>query len=177
MALFVFKFVPEYDAIVAAGGPAAAALAEQGPQAYYFAMGILGFATGALLFASSAYLLGRGMRARMRNKGESAPRALINLFRRSPAQAWRRPYAHLGVAVVLVGLVGSTMYVQEQTLNIAAEDGGSACASAVTELVFTGTREYSDSQDDRIKEVSLDVLDAGSGDKLGSVSPPWRSAR
>ena len=169
MALFVFKFVPEYDAIVAAGGPAAAALAEQGPKAYYFAMGILGFATGALLFASSAYLLGRGMRARMRNKGESAPRALINLFRRSPAQAGGY-LTHLGVAVVLVGLVGSTMYVQEQTLNIAAEDGGSARIGRY-ELVFTGTREYSDSQDDRIKEVSLDVLDAGSGDKLGSLAP------
>ena len=71
MFLFVTKFVPEYDAIVAAGGAAATALTEQGPKVYYFALTVLAFATASLLFTSSAYLLARGVSARMRNKGEN----------------------------------------------------------------------------------------------------------
>ena len=74
MALFVFSSSP-VRRHRGGGGTRCRGPRQQGPKAYYFAMGILGFATGALLFASSAYLLGRGMRARMRNKGEVRPRA------------------------------------------------------------------------------------------------------
>ena len=66
---------------------AADALAEQGPAVYYFALTIVALAAISLLIATSAYLLVRGVRARMRNKGEGAPAAAFNLFRRSPAQA------------------------------------------------------------------------------------------
>lgn len=169
MALFVTKFMPEYDAIVAAGGPAARALVEQGPKLYYFALTVLGFAAAALLFTSSLYLLSRGVRARMRNKGENPVLATCNLFRRSPAQAGGY-LTHLGVAIVLVGLVGSSMYVQEQTLDLEAKPGTSGRVGAY-ELTFAGQREYTDSNDDLIKEVALTVTDASTGAQLGTLAP------
>lgn len=169
MFLFVTKFVPEYDAIVAAGGAAATALTEQGPKVYYFALTVLAFATASLLFASSAYLLARGVSARMRNKGENPVVALAQLFRHSPAQAGGY-LTHLGVAVVLVGLVGSSMYVQEQTLNLSADQGqGGQVGSYV--LTVTGTREYTDSASDMFKEVQLSVTDAATGRELGTLAP------
>lgn len=169
MFLFVTKFVPEYDAIVAAGGAAATALIEQGPKVYYFALTVLAFATASLLFASSAYLLARGVSARMRNKGENPVVALAQLFRHSPAQAGGY-LTHLGVAVVLVGLVGSSMYVQEQTLNLSADQGqGGQVGSYV--LTVTGTREYTDSASDMFKEVQLSVTDAATGRELGTLAP------
>ena len=169
MVLFVTKFMPEYDAIVAAGGPAARALVEQGPKLYYFALTVLGFAAAALLFTSSLYLLSRGVRARMRNKGENPVLATCNLFRRSPAQAGGY-LTHLGVAIVLVGLVGSSMYVQEQTLDLEAKPGTSGRVGAY-ELTFAGQREYTDSNDDLIKEVTLTVTDASTGAQLGTLAP------
>ena len=169
MALFAFKFAPLYDQIVADGGDAAAALAEQGPKAYYFALTVLAFLAASLLFASSAYLLARGASARMRNKGENPVAAVFNLFRHSPAQAGGY-LTHLGVAIVLVGLVGSSMYVREVTLNVDAAEGQTAQVGAY-ELVFTGTSEYADSSDNMIKQVDLDVLDAATGAALGHISP------
>ena len=169
MVLFVTKFMPEYDAIVAAGGPAARALVEQGPKLYYFALTVLGFAAAALLFTSSLYLLSRGVRARMCNKRENPVLATCNLFRRSPAQAGGY-LTHLGVAIVLVGLVGSSMYVQEQTLDLEAKPGTSGRVGAY-ELTFAGQREYTDSNDDLIKEVTLTVTDASTGAQLGTLAP------
>ena len=172
MFLFVTKFVPEYDAIVTAGGAAATALTEQGPKVYYFALTVLAFATASLLLTSSAYLLVRGVFSRMRNKGENPVVALAQLFRHSPAQAGGY-LTHLGVAVVLVGLVGSSMYVQEQTLNLSADQGqgGQGGQVGAYVLTVTGTREYTDSAADMFKEVQLAVTDAATGRELGTLAP------
>ncbi len=169
MALFVTKFAPLYDQIVADGGDAAAALVEQGPKAYYFALTVAAFLAASLLFASSAYLLARGVSARMRNKGDNPVMAVFNLFRHSPAQAGGY-LTHLGVAIVLVGLVGSSMYVREVTLNLDATEDQSAQVGAY-ELEFTGTSEYADANDNMIKQVDIDVYDAASGAALGHISP------
>lgn len=169
MFLFGTKFAPEYDAIVAAGGAAATALTEQGPKVYYFSLTVLAFATASLLFTSSAYLLARGVSARMRNKGENPVVALAQLFRHSPAQAGGY-LTHLGVAVVLVGLVGSSMYVQEQTLNLSADQGQGGQVGSYA-LTVTGTREYTDSASDMFKEVQLSVTDAATGRELGTLAP------
>lgn len=169
MVLFVMKFAPEYDAIMAAGGASAQLLAEQGPKAYYFALTVVAFAAAALLFTSSLYLLSRGVGARMRNRGENTVLATVNLFRRSPAQAGGY-LTHLGVAIVLVGLVGSSMYVQEQTLNLENEEGASGRVGAY-ELTYMGDREYTDSADDLFREVTLKVTDAATGAELGALTP------
>ena len=168
MYLFATVFVPEYNQIVAAGGDSATALTEQGPAAYYFALTVVAFAAAALLFASSAYLLGRGVGARMKNKGENPLVALANLFHRSPAQAGGY-LTHLGVAVVLVGLVGSSMYVREETLNLENKTGASGTVGAYT-LTLTGVDEYSDSEDNVFKQVNIAVTDAA-GDELGELAP------
>ena len=60
----------------------------------------------------------------MRNKGEGAPAAAFNLFRRSPAQAGGY-LCHLGIAIAALGLVGSMMYVRDVTVSLAGEKGES----------------------------------------------------
>ncbi|MDO4436465.1 MAG: cytochrome c biogenesis protein CcsA [Coriobacteriaceae bacterium] len=174
MAYFATVLMPEYHEILQAGGPAADALSEQGPAAYYFALTIAAFAAASLLFTSSLYLLVRGVGARMRNKGESAPTALFNLFRRSPAQAGGY-LCHLGVAVVVVGLVGSMMYVREATLNLPNTVGESAQVGGYV-LTLTGSDRCADSQDNEIMRVELDVSNAETGRKLGNVTPSMKVA-
>ena len=169
MVLFVTKFVPEYHEIVAAGGSAATALTEQGPAAYYFALTVVAFAAASLLFASSLYLLGRGVSARMKNKGESPLLALVNLFRRSPAQAGGY-LTHLGVAIVLVGLVGSSMYVRDVTLSLNDEAGQTAQVGTYT-LTFQGRKQFSDGQNNEVMQVDLDVTETATGKALGHLSP------
>ena len=169
MVLFATKFVPEYHEIVAAGGSSATALTEQGPAAYYFGLTIVAFAAASLLFASSLYLLGRGVGARMKNKGENPLTALFNLFRRSPAQAGGY-LTHLGVAIVLVGLVGSSMYVRDVTISVTDEAGQTAQVGAYT-LTFQGRKQFADGQNNEVMQVDLDVTETATGKALGHLSP------
>lgn len=169
MVIFVTKLVPAYDATIAAGGAAAQVLTEQGPRIYYLALAVFALAVAALLVASSAYLICRGVRGRVRAKGEALPLALARLFRNSPAQAGGY-LTHLGVAVVLVGLVGSSMFVQERTANLSGRTGESVEVAGYT-LTLTGVREYADSADDMFKEVSLDVAKSATGERLGHLTP------
>ena len=169
MVIFVTKLVPAYDATIAAGGAAAQVLTEQGPRIYYLALAVFALAVAALLVASSAYLICRGVRGRVRAKGEALPLALARLFRNSPAQAGGY-LTHLGVAVVLVGLVGSSMFVQERTASLSGRTGESVEVAGYT-LTLTGVREYADSADDMFKEVSLDVAKSASGERLGHLTP------
>lgn len=169
MVLFITRFVPLYDQIVAAGGDAALTLTEQGPRAYYFALTVVAFLAASLLFSTSAYLLGRGVSARMKKTGANPVVAVVQLFRHSPAQAGGY-LTHLGVAIVLVGLVGSSMYVREATVNLADEAGQSAQVGDY-ELVLDGVEDYADSADNMTKQVNLDVYRASTGELLGSISP------
>ncbi len=173
-AYFALELVPAYDAIIAAGGDAAATLAEQGPRLYYLAVAEVSLVAAALLFASSAYLLGRGVRGRLA-KSDSALAAPVNLFRRSPAQAGGY-LAHLGCAIALVGLVGSGMFVQEQTVNVAAEVGAQGAAGGYT-LTVENIDDTFDAHDNRIMTVDLAVARTasdGAADEsatIGTLAP------
>lgn len=173
LLLFGTKLMPTYSAILADGGSAADALAEQGPAVYYFALTIVALAAISLLIATSAYLLVRGVRARMRNKGEGAPAAAFNLFRRSPAQAGGY-LCHLGIAIAALGLVGSMMYVRDVTVSLAGEKGESVQVGGYV-LTLTDTERYADSQDNEVMRVELDVAD-GQGDLMGHVAPSMKVA-
>ena len=174
LAYFAIKLVPTYYGIMADGGAAATALAEQGPALYHFALTVAAFASAALLLGTSEYLLARGVRARIKNKGESAPRALVNLFRRSPAQAGGY-LCHLGVAIAVIGLVGSMMYVREVTVNLPDKVGESAQVGDYV-LTLTGSERYADGQDGEAMRVELDVTRAGEDGVLGHVSPSMKVA-
>lgn len=173
LVLFGTKLMPTYSAILADGGSAADALAEQGPAVYYFALTIVALAAISLLIAASAYLLVRGVRARMRNKGEGAPAAAFNLFRRSPAQAGGY-LCHLGIAIASLGLVGSMMYVRDVTVSLAGEKGESVQVGGYV-LTLTDTERYADSQDNEVMRVELDVADE-QGNLMGHVAPSMKVA-
>lgn len=174
LAYFAIKLVPTYYGIMADGGAAATALAEQGPALYHFALTVAAFASAALLLGTSEYLLARGVRARIKNKGESVPRALVNLFRRSPAQAGGY-LCHLGVAIAVIGLVGSMMYVREVTVSLPDKVGESAQVGDYV-LTLTGSERYADGQDGEAMRVELDVTRAGEDGVLGHVSPSMKVA-
>lgn len=174
LAYFAIRLVPTYYGIMADGGAAATALAEQGPALYHFALTVTAFASAALLLGTSEYLLARGVRARIKNKGESAPRALVNLFRRSPAQAGGY-LCHLGVAIAVIGLVGSMMYVREVTVSLPDKVGESAQVGDYV-LTLTGSERYADGQDGEAMRVELDVTRAGEDGVLGHVSPSMKVA-
>ena len=115
------QLLPVYDATMAKGGASAQTLLEAGPAGYYNALALVGLLVASLLFFNALFLFVRNIKAPSKR-----------------AAAIGGGFAHIAMAVILVGLIGSNMYVYEQTGYIApaAQDaeGGAADAETATEL-------------------------------------------
>lgn len=122
MAIFVLELLPHYQDNMAQDPRQAAQLSAAGPALYYHGMAILGFLIAAFVIAVSLYLIVLGIRARMKNADENFFAATVQLFRRAPAQAGGY-LAHLGMGIILVGLIGSSMYVMDRTYALPAQTG------------------------------------------------------
>ena len=161
MAYFATYLLPSYDAIVAAGGSGAEGLLEQGPGWYYNGLAVVGFAVASLLLFNAGFMAAKVI---ARAKG-----------------AWRTRFpalggavCHLGMAVVLVGLIGSSMYVTEKVTYLPLDaDTGTAAEPLVIqdfELVYAGgSLEELENGSDIINEATFDVYRDGA--YVGSVSP------
>ena len=103
---FVVRLNPAYDAIVAAGGSSAEALSMQGPAWYYKGLTLAGFAVASLLFFNAVF-----MAVRMRRSASALGGAL----------------SHVGMAIVLVGLIGSSMYVTESASYLGWDSESDTC--------------------------------------------------
>lgn len=161
------NLLPAYQANLAqADAVAAAELAAMGPAWYYNGVALLGLLVAALLVAASAYLVVRGVRARMKNKSENAGTALVRLFAKSPAQAGGY-LTHLGMGVVLVGLVGSAMFVTDRTFYIAQE--GQTVEIGSYTLTLESQQSYYDADYNSCSDVVLAVTHDGKD--LGTVNP------
>lgn len=123
MAYFVLVLVPAYDAVLALGGSAAAERLADGPTPYYFALTIVGFAAAALLFSTALWTLVREVRA-----------ATANASWRRRASAIGGFVAHCSMAVILVGLIGSSMYTVEHTGYVASANAGEEATEADAEF-------------------------------------------
>ena len=89
---------PAYDAMLSEGGSAAMTLLEAGHPAYYHALAVIGFIVASLLFFNAAFLFVRNIRTPKKR-----------------AAAIGGGLAHIAMAVILVGLIGSSMYVFEHS--------------------------------------------------------------
>lgn len=104
LALFVVlviwwatQLLPVYDAMMAKGDSNSLKLLEAGPAWYYNGLAVAGFFVASLLFFNGIFMLVRNMR-------RSGYRVV----------AIGGTLSHMAMAIILVGLIGSSMYVYEQ---------------------------------------------------------------
>lgn len=167
MALWVTRLYPAYTDLLASGTTAASELSAMGPSWYYNGLAILGLLVAALLVANSAYLIVRGVRSRVANKGEGAGRAIVNLFAKAPAQAGGY-LTHFGLGIVLVGLVASSMYVTEHTFTLDENETSTMQLGSYT-LEYRGDSSVYDEQNNIVYTARIGVT--RDGDDLGEMEP------
>ena len=109
---FIVYLKPSYDATMAAGGSFAQTRLEGGAPLYYFFMTIIAFLAASLLFFNSLVMLGAVIREQAKASGASLPVALVTALRER-ASRFGGFLAHLSIAVILVGLIGSSMYTTQ----------------------------------------------------------------
>ncbi len=158
MAYFALALLPAYDAMVAAGGTTAEQLLAMGPAWYYNALAALGLAVASVLVFNSLFMLVKLMRAA---GGDIRLRfTAIGGF-----------LAHFSLGVMLVGLIGSSMYVTEQTGYLAgSEKSDAAKVFQVQDYEISYADDTIVETDDGITyTLVLDVKKAGQS--IGQVSP------
>ena len=164
VALFAFlafwwatQFTPVYDAMLAKGDANAQTLLEAGPGWYYNGLALVGLLVASLLFFNALFMLVRSFKAPAKR-----------------ASAIGGSFAHVAMAVILVGLIGSNMYVYEQTGYVSHDqDAQSAEPFQVREYrleyASDSVTDNSEANNTVLYEVTFNVYKEGA--YLGQVSP------
>jgi cytochrome c-type biogenesis protein CcmF len=173
VAYFFVELKPSYDATIVAGGAQAATMLEAGPAFYYFILTLVGFLAASLLFMNSLFMLGRIIGAQAKAKGTNPFAAFILALCNQPSR-FGGFLAHLSMAIILVGLIGSSMYVSTTSDYIPFdEESDTASKEFVIQdyrLVYA-TNEIAP-QDNGTDVIYTVTFDAYHGDEYrGQVSP------
>lgn len=137
---FALRLSPAYDATISAGGSAAMELAMQGPSWYYKGLSVMGFAVAALLFFNALFMAIRQRRS---------------------ASALSGAISHAGMAIILVGLIGSSMYVTENAGYLAWNEETDTCEQDYVVgdylLRYQGNQIYQAENGNYIYQVDFDA--------------------
>ena len=150
LAYFVTTLYPAYDAIIQAGSAqgasqaavtAAEELMSEGPVWYYNGLAVVGFAVASLLFFNTLFMIARAASKRAKATGKNPVAAFFGMLG-SNSSKYGGYIAHFAMAIILVGLIGSSMFVTEKTDYVAFDEEADTAENFVIddyELRYTGS--------------------------------------
>lgn len=173
MVYWASYLVPSYQAIISAGGIEAEGLAGEGSAWYYNGLAAIGFLVASVLFFNSLFILGRFLRGGLKDRKEDLFSAFASLLRRRGSTLGGF-IAHLGMSIILIGLIGSSMYVTKTSSYLPYDEETDTVSQdfAIQDftLEYTGnTIEVQANEDDILFTLSFDVFQNGT--YLTSVEP------
>ena len=153
VAFWATNLLPAYELMLGQGGSSAYELSLEGAPAYYNALAILGFAAASVVLCNSLYMLIKMLKA-----GSSGIRSRLTTIGGF--------FAHASLAIIVIGLIGSGMFVTERTGYLDA--GGDDTAAATFEIgEYTITPTGDDMRDGGGDGFLYSVgLDVSKGDTL-----------
>lgn len=162
-----FNLRPIYNITMAEGGENARKLASFGSPLIYHGLAILAFLAASIIIATTVSLFVDGVRKRSAAKSEDYLTAFGNILFKARTQSGGY-LAHIGIGVILIGLVGSSMYVRDVRTLIDNKPGQQF---KVAEYTFT----YQTIQDAQLPNGdvrSVAVMDvAKDGRSIGQARP------
>jgi cytochrome c-type biogenesis protein CcmF len=154
LAIWAFFMLPNYMG-PANGLPALAPI--QGPVDHVES--VIGLLVAALAIGLPAYLFVDGSRKRAASRGENPLTSFFHILFKARTQSGGY-LTHLGVGIVLIGLVGSTMYVKTQTITL-QETPGSKASVGPYDLVYQDFTSQTLANGDVVQAVKLDLVQNG----------------
>jgi cytochrome c-type biogenesis protein CcmF len=172
LVYLVMYLSPSYDAVIAAGGSNGTGLASEGPAWYYKGLAGFGFAVASLIFFNTLFLIGRNT-----SKWAEAhdTNVLVAFFKmmRGHMSTYGGYIAHIGIAVMLMGLIGSAMFVTEKTGYVSYDQNTDTAQDFTIQgytLKYTGNSIVEDDSKTNVYyTVEYDVY--RNGDYVGHVAP------
>jgi len=164
---FFTTLLPIYKRMIAMGTEPGLRMAQAGPAWYYSTIAVVGLLTASLLIATTTALFIDGARKRAAARGENFFQALLSIFTKARSQSGGY-LAHIGIGVILIGLVGSAMFVQDQTFTIPAKAGSTFTVDRY-KFTYTGSNDTQLANGDVSSVINLDVTHDGKS--VGTVRP------
>lgn len=172
MVFMVADLWPAYDATIAAGGSSGTGLASEGPAWYYKGLSAVGFAVASIIFFNTLFKVGRATSEWARAHGVNPFVAFFKMMN-GHASTYGGYLAHIGIAVILVGLIGSSMFVTEKTGYISYDSNADTAADFNIRdytLKYTGSSIVEDDAKANVYyTVEYDVYRGGA--YIGHVAP------
>ncbi len=128
---------------------------------------IIGLLVASLAISLPIYLFVDGARKRAAARDEGFGSSLLSILTKARTQSGGY-LSHLGVGIILVGLVGSSMFVDDLTFNVPNEPGAQVEAGGYT-FVYEGLREETKVNGDVSTVAQFAVLEDGA--REGTLEP------
>ena len=173
LAYYVTTLMPAYFDMLSLDNSKSAALAEAGPSWYYVGLSVVGLFVASLLFFNALFMIGRGISRYAKAHKTNVLSSAIGLFR-NHAATYGGALAHVSMAIILVGLIGSSMYVTEKTgyLPYDSEMGTSSAEFTIQDytLKMAGTANSANQATYTVSsQLDFDVYRGG--EYVGQVHP------
>jgi cytochrome c-type biogenesis protein CcmF len=130
-------------------------------------MAIIGLITASLAIALPLFLFYDGARKRAAARGEGFGTALANIFLKARVQSGGY-LTHLGMGIILIGLIGSTMYVKSFDATM-AQTPGTTYDAAAYRFTAKGLQQGTEPNGDAVYTFAMDVTK--NGRSLGEIRP------
>ena len=147
---------PAYYAMLEKGNSNSLTLMEAGPSWYYNALAVIGLLVASVLLLNALFMFVRNLKAPAKR-----------------ASGIGGSIAHMGMAVILVGLVGSNMYVSNEAGYVSSDETSDKSSLSVQEYTLTYVDEriedLSETEGNVVYEVGFDVFKDGK--HVGTVHP------
>jgi cytochrome c-type biogenesis protein CcmF len=134
---------------------------------YYNGLALLGFLVASVLIANTISLFIEGARKRSQARGENFFSALWSIVTKARTQSGGY-LAHIGMGVILIGLIGSAMFVQDQTFMVNSTPGTTFKMADYT-FTYQGTEDTTLPNGNTNQTIKLAV--ARGGNRLGVITP------
>jgi cytochrome c-type biogenesis protein CcmF len=158
---------PIYDFMVTQTSDPGKKFAAAGPAWYYHGIAILGLFIASLLIANTISLFIEGARKRAEARGENFGVALWSLITKARSQSGGY-LVHIGMGIILIGLIGSAMYVRDQTFMVQDKPGTQFTMADYT-FTYQGVKDDTLANGNTTSLMTLAV--ARGGKQLGIIKP------
>jgi cytochrome c-type biogenesis protein CcmF len=158
---------PIYRLMVAQASKPGQVFSAAGPSWYYNGLALAGFLVAAVLIANTLWLFVGGVRRRAEASGENVGAALWSIVTKARGQSGGY-IAHIGMGVIMIGLIGSAMFVQDQTFTVKDQPGSAFAIGSVT-FTYQGYVEKTLANGDKITRMNLAA--SRGGRQVAHVAP------
>ena len=167
MLEFFQTLKPIYEKMIAMNSDAGRKMLEAGPTWYYYGLAIAGFLVASFLIANTLSLFIDGALKRSKARDEGFFPALWSIITKARSQSGGY-LTHIGMGIILIGLVGSAMFVLDQNFNVPNKPG-SAFTVEQYKFTFKSGEQKQLANGNTTQKLNLDVT--RDGKSVGQIRP------